>query len=232
MIIQKPSPNFNDRNGQDIDFIILHYTGMKTAQDALERLCDPDAEVSAHYTVDEDGSVYQHVEENMRAWHAGKGQWNDCHDLNSASIGIEIVNPGHEFGYRQFTDAQIETVVHLCRAIQKRYDIKFVLAHSDIAPIRKEDPGELFPWQYLAECGVGQWPSVSNEDALKSKTIDTTRALDDFGYSVENKEKTLIAFQRHFVPEAFECGHQDAEINALTQSRLYALLAGHLILSK
>ena len=227
-IIKKPSPNFNERRVPDVSFIILHYTGMKNTEEALKRLCDSKAEVSAHYTVDESGEVYQHVEEDMRAWHAGKSAWQNYRDLNSRSIGIEIVNPGHEFGYRAFKDKQIDTIIQLCNEIQTRFDIEYVLAHSDIAPDRKEDPGELFPWQKLAQHDVGFWPSVADEDVVKACAIDVIKALDDFGYRAESSEKAITAFQRHFVPEVFKNGTQGLVCNQ-TKSRLYALLAEHLI---
>lgn len=149
------SPNFNERIGYAApNMIVLHYTGMKTAKDALERLCDPAAEVSAHYVIDEDGTLYQLVDEEKRAWHAGVSKWDGETDINSASIGIELVNPGHEFGYRAFPAAQMEALAKLCKDIMTRHDIQTVLGHSDIAPERKQDPGELFDWQWLADAGV------------------------------------------------------------------------------
>ncbi len=150
-----PSPNYNERIGYDApEMIVIHYTGMKTAQAALDRLCDPAAEVSAHYVIDEDGTVYQLVGEDKRAWHAGVSNWNGETDINSASIGIELVNPGHEFGYRAFPAAQMQTLAELCKGIMGRHEIKIVLGHSDVAPIRKQDPGELFDWAWLAHNGV------------------------------------------------------------------------------
>ena len=153
----RASPNFTDRRGCDKpSLIILHYTGMKTAAEAIERLCDPAAEVSAHYVVDEDGSILQLVEEDKRAWHAGVSQWGDITDVNSHSIGIEIVNPGHEWGYRPYPDVQITAVMDLVKGIMQRWDIKpeGVLGHSDVAPGRKQDPGELFPWDRLEAAGL------------------------------------------------------------------------------
>ena len=227
-IIQKPSPNFNERKSPDISFIILHYTGMKNCDEALTRLCDTKSEVGSHYTVDEDGTIYQHVEEDMRAWHAGKSAWQNYRDLNSRSIGIEIVNPGHEYGYQPYPDEQIASVIGLCEAVQGRHKIEYVLAHSDIAPERKEDPGELFPWKKLSEHGIGVWPSVSDEDVVKASAINIMKALDDFGYRSGNDEKAITAFQRHFVPEAFE-KNTVGQVCLLTKSRIYALLAEHLI---
>lgn len=142
-----PSPNHDDRKGVKPSLLILHYTGMETAQQALQRLTDPDSKVSAHYTVDEDGSIYRHVEEDRRAWHAGFSFWQDETDINTHSIGIEIVNPGHDWGYRPFTGAQMKALTPLCKDIMNRWGIEpeFVLGHSDIAPARKQDPGEYFP---------------------------------------------------------------------------------------
>lgn len=213
--------------------IILHYTGMETALSALKRLCDPDSKVSAHYTVDEDGAVYCHVDESKRAWHAGNAYWRGESDINARSIGIEIVNPGHEWGYRPFTKAQIEAVIKLCLEVIARHVIKpeNVLGHSDIACERRwYDPGELFPWKDLALHGVGVWPDPSDEDAVKCASMNIERALHDYGYDPRIKCKTkLLAFQRHFVPEAFVNGHE-GEADSMTRMRLYALLAGHILL--
>jgi N-acetylmuramoyl-L-alanine amidase len=231
-IIDRASPNFDERTIEgDIGYIILHYTGMKSAEEAIARLTDADSKVSAHYTIDEDGTIYRHVDESKRAWHAGSSFWQDQNDLNSLSVGVEIVNPGHEWGYRAFTDVQIDAVIELCRGIMQRHDMdpENVLAHSDIAPARKEDPGELFPWKKLAIHGIGIWPDVSDEDKVKATGIIMERALTDFGYDprVKFRDK-LIAFQRHFVPEAFTDGSAGTE-NSLSRARLYTFLAGHLI---
>lgn len=226
-----PSPNFDDRGGVKPSLIILHYTGMETGVQALDRLTDPASKVSAHYTIDEDGSVYIHVDEEKRAWHAGFSSWNGETDINAHSIGIEIVNPGHEWGYRPFTGAQMKTLVPLAREIMQRYDIEpeSVLGHSDVAPSRKQDPGEYFPWKDLASQGIGVWPDASDEDTVKSAGINIERALHDYGYDsrVKLRDK-LTAFQRHFVPEAFVNG-QAGEADTLTRTRLYALLAGHFL---
>lgn len=229
-MIDLPSPNFDTRGGATPEFIILHYTGMATAQAALDRLTSPDSKVSAHYTIDERGEIYCHVSEEDRAWHAGQSFWRGKMGLNAASIGIEMVHPGHEFGYRAFPDIQVSAVIDLCRDIMPRYQIEpeNVLAHSDIAPARKKDPGELFPWEILAQEGVGVWPDVADEDAVMAMGINVSRALNDYGYDPRIKLRDrLVAFQRHFVPEAFRDGHVGMETN-LTKSRLYALLAGHL----
>lgn len=230
-IIQKSSPNFDERKGAKPELIVLHYTGMETALQAIKRLRDKNSKVSAHYTVDEDGAVYQHVDENFRAWHAGASFWQGVEDINSHSIGIEIVNPGHEWGYRPFTGHQMKSVDALCRDIMKRHNIlpENALAHSDVAPARKQDPGELFPWEEMARHGIGIWPQTSDEDMVKAGVINIERALHDFGYDPRVPlREALTAFQRHFVPEAFVNGHAGEE-DSLTRMRLYALLAGHLL---
>src|SRR6478609_2257523 len=163
--------------------LVLHYTGMKTASEALARLCDPAAKVSAHYTVDEDGTVYVHVPENRRAWHAGVSHWAGVDNVNARSIGIELVNPGHEFGYRAFPEAQIASLITLCHGILSRHAIPAarVLGHSDVAPARKEDPGELFPWGELALAGIGLWPQT-RKARLPVSFADGLRA---FGYGLQ-----------------------------------------------
>jgi len=228
-IIQKKSPNFDSRDGDEIKFLILHYTGMKTGQDALDRLCSADAKVSAHYTVDEDGTVYQHVGEEMCAWHAGVSSWQGERKINAKSIGVEIVNPGHEFGYREFTDAQLSAVKELCLDILNCHEtIEHVLAHSDVAPDRKEDPGELFPWKDFANSGIGVWPESSEEDVLKGALIrDVTQGLGRIGYEASKPKNMLLAFQRHYVPEVFEKGTEGVACS-LTKARLYALQARHI----
>jgi len=210
-----PSPNHDDRAGAAIDMLVLHYTGMKTAKAALERLCDASAKVSAHYTIDEDGTVYSLVPEARRAWHAGMSFWAGATDVNLRSIGIELVNPGHEFGYREFPDAQIEALIALCHGILMRHPIPSprVLGHSDVAPARKEDPGELFPWKRLALCGVGLWPQSALGDL-------GPEALMRYGYDpAAPREKAITAFQRHFRPKKLD-GQWDAECAGLLASLL------------
>jgi N-acetylmuramoyl-L-alanine amidase len=199
-LIQRPSPNHDDRGGAAVDILVLHYTGMQTAEAALEKLCDPAARVSAHYTVDEDGTVYAHVPEDRRAWHAGLSHWAGATDINARSIGIEIVNPGHEFGYRPFPEMQIAALIPLCQAILARHPIPAarVLGHSDVAPARKEDPGELFPWKRLAENAVGLWPE-------KIESSLGPEALSRFGYDpAAPLDKVITAFQRHFRPQRLD----------------------------
>ncbi|WP_306030460.1 N-acetylmuramoyl-L-alanine amidase [Stappia sp. MMSF_3263] len=151
----RPSPNHNERQGE-VRLLVLHYTGMATGEEAVRRLCDPAAEVSAHYVVEEDGGILQLVPESRRAWHAGKSFWKGERDINSRSIGIEMVNPGHEHGYLPFPEAQVAAVIDLSADICARHGIPAtgVLAHSDVAPERKVDPGELFPWDRLAAAGI------------------------------------------------------------------------------
>jgi len=159
-IIEHPSPNYDSRDGQSVDMLVLHYTGMASAEQALQRLCDATVKASAHYMVDEDGTVYRLVPEEMRAWHAGVSFWRGQTNINQRSIGIEMVNPGHEFGYRAFPEPQMRAVAALCKDVLMRHAIppRNIVAHSDIAPARKEDPGELFDWKWLAGQGIGLFP--------------------------------------------------------------------------
>lgn len=221
-LLQRPSPNQDSRSqdgrgGALIDMLVLHYTGMQTAQAALSRLCDPAAKVSAHYTIDEDGTVYAHVPEDRRAWHAGLSFWAGATDINARSIGIELVNPGHEFGYRPFAQVQIAALIDLAHGILARHPIPAarVLGHSDVAPARKDDPGELFPWTRLAEAGIGLWPQPQDSNL-------SAEALATFGYDPHApQDKVITAFQRHFRP-AVLTGTWDKECAGL----LAGLLAG------
>jgi N-acetylmuramoyl-L-alanine amidase len=193
-----PSPNFDARAGGVISHLVLHYTGMQTAAAALARLCDPAAKVSSHYVVNEDGTVYALVDEASRAWHAGVSYWRGVRGLNDTSIGIEIVNAGHEWGYRAFPVGQMAAVRNLCHGILSRHDIpaRHVVGHSDIAPDRKQDPGELFPWAWLAGQGVGLW---TDEMAPPG---DLMADLSAIGYDTSLPETAVItAFQRRFLPD-------------------------------
>ena len=179
---------------------MLHYTGMRTAAEAVARLCDPTAAVSSHYVVDEDGSVLRLVPEDARAAHAGISFWRGVEGLNETSIGVEIVNPGHEWGYRPFPAVQIAAVVELCRDIVSRRAIapRQVVAHSDVAPDRKQDPGELFPWEALAADGIGFWPSER-----RAPVRSPAEALRRIGYRLDDEaalEVVVAAFQRHWRP--------------------------------
>lgn len=223
-IIQHPSPNHNARR-HALDMLVLHYTGMEDGPSAIERLCDPAFEVSAHYVVEEDGRVFQLVPEAERAWHAGRGSWQGDEDLNSRSIGIEIVNGGHNFplpdgSLPPFPDEQIEAVIELCKGILQRHPIPAsrIIGHSDLAPDRKEDPGEHFPWERLAENGIGVWPERPATGLLRGRGLGTgdsgpavarmKDALRTIGYTVDDSdrfnedcEKIVRAFQRRWVQD-------------------------------
>lgn len=218
IITQKPSPNFDDRpDGQTIDMLVLHYTGMKTGQEALDRLCEEKSQVSAHYLIETDGRLFQLVDEDKRAWHAGVSHWRGQTNINARSIGIELVNPGHEWGYRAFPDVQIDQLIQLSQAILARHPIpkRNVVGHSDVAPTRKEDPGELFPWDRLAEHGIGLW---TNEYApLKDEDMECM--LQRFGYETDELGEALMAFERHFHRRALHKNEMEK-----TQQRLCALL--------
>lgn len=219
-VIDAPSPNHDARPpGVPIDVLVLHYTGMRTGEEALARLRDPAARVSSHWLIEEDGRVFALVPEERRAWHAGVSFWRGRALLNDRSLGIEIVNPGHDWGYRPFPEPQIAATIALCHDILARYSIRpiDVVAHSDVAPDRKRDPGELFPWARLAAAGVGVWPgeapaAVDEVPPLTpGETGDGVRALRAtlrrIGYRVapeggvdEALTTVLTAFQRHWAP--------------------------------
>lgn len=212
------SPNFGPRVAVSRpDMIILHYTGMQTGEAAEAWLCTPESQVSSHYLVHEDGRIVQMVRESDRAWHAGRSFWHGATDLNSHSVGIEIVNPGHEFGYKPFPRRQIDAVIALCRGIIDRYGIRpeRILAHSDVALGRKVDPGERFPWRKLAEAGIGHFVAPAR---LGGKVLlypgDAGDAVEElqsmlsaYGYGVDitgifdpQTGVVVTAFQRHFRP--------------------------------
>lgn len=209
-IIERPSPNHDARpDGTAVDILLLHYTGMQTAEDALHRLTDPDAKVSAHYLIDEDGLCYRMVDEARRAWHAGVASWQGATDINARSIGIELVNPGHQFGYRTFPNAQIDSLTRLAKAILARHPIPAhrVLAHSDVAPDRKEDPGELFDWETLARSGIGLWPVLTTTAREIMDFQEAMRLLSEIGYAApedtlmsQPARSVLLAFQRRWMP--------------------------------
>ena len=218
-----PSPNQDDRPaGVPVDMLILHYTGMPTAAAALDRLRDPAAAVSSHYVVEEDGQVWRLVPEGRRAFHAGVSSWRGHTALNGRCVGIEIVNPGHAWGYRVFPALQMAAVCDLCLGILSRHPIpaRNVVGHSDVAPDRKQDPGELFDWRGLARNGVGLWPGPDGVPVS-----DARAALQAIGYPVPDLGATdlataLRAFQRHWLPE-----HLTGEADAATLARLGAVLA-------
>jgi N-acetylmuramoyl-L-alanine amidase len=210
-----PSPNWNARK-LPVSMVVLHYTGMRTAAEALERLCDPAAEVSAHYMIDEDGTVIRLVDEANRAWHAGRSSWREITDVNSASIGIELVNPGHEFGYRPFPKPQMEALLPLLADIVKRHDIPRanVVGHSDIAPARKEDPGELFPWDVLARYRLTLAKPELSMRLVWDNDSAFFLALERFGYDITDQPAAVRAFQRRWRPKRID-GVVDGEIGAL-----------------
>jgi N-acetylmuramoyl-L-alanine amidase len=233
-LIEAPSPNFDTRTAPP-EMIVLHYTGMPTGEAALARLRDPEAKVSAHYLVEEDGRVFRLVPEERRAWHAGVSFWKGRADINSASIGVEIVNPGHEFGYRPFPEAQVAAVIALVADIRERWTIedRDIVGHSDVAPERKEDPGELFPWKRLAEAGHGLWvepaaaPGAALAEGEEGAGVFALQAgFTRLGYDCAPSGKfdprtaaVVRAFQRHWRPDQVD-GVADGE----TRARLIALL--------
>ena len=233
-VIDAPSPNFDLRRSPP-DMIVLHYTGMQTGEGALARLRDPAAKVSAHYLVEEDGRVFGLVAEERRAWHAGVAHWRGETDINGRSIGIEIVNPGHEYGYRAFPKAQIEAVIGLVGDIRSRWTIedRDIVGHSDVAPDRKDDPGELFPWKQLFLAGHGLWleppaaPGAPLGEGEEGAGVFALQAgFTRLGYDCAPNGKfdahttaVVRAFQRHWRQEKFD-GVADGE----TRARLIALL--------
>ncbi len=233
-IIHHPSPNVGIRPaGVAIDTLVLHYTGMQSAKAALAHLCNPGTEVSAHYLIDEDGTLYQLVAEDKRAWHAGRGYWRGQENINNVSIGIELVNPGHEYGYRPFTEAQMQTLIPLCQQILARHPIPphNVIAHSDLAPLRKQDPGELFNWQRLAQAGIGLWADIEDGQYLplslnRNKFICLQQRLSQLGYFIPetgcydtHTQAVITAFKRHFVPHLLS-----EQWDSVSEKRLSALL--------
>jgi len=235
-----PSANYGDRrNDRAPDMIVLHYTGMADAESALTRLCKPGTEVSAHYVVLEDGRIVQCVPEALRAWHAGTASWGSDTDINSCSIGVEIVNGGHDWGYPGFPQRQIAAVIALCRGIMLRRSIPRprVLAHSDVAPLRKKDPGEKFPWRLLANSGVGHWvrpaPITPGKALIPGASGPEVLALQEklalYGYGVPRNGQydtatmeVVAAFQRHFRPDQVD-GIADASTLATLNDLIASL---------
>ena len=236
------SPNFNTkkRNSKQIKFIIIHYTGMKKESDALDRLTDIQSEVSCHYLIKNNGEIVKMVPDLYIAWHAGKSSWKNYKSLNQNSIGIEITNPGHEYGYKNFTQKQITTLVKLSKFLIKKYKInpKNILGHSDIAVLRKKDPGEKFPWEYLAKNKIGIWHTLNKQDLLKNRKLKISkveeniffRNLFKIGYSKTfpkniGRNKYLIelikSFQRRFRQELVD-GKIDQESLLINKSLIKA----------
>lgn len=219
-LIDCPSPNFDDRD-EPVSMVVLHYTGMIDANSAIARLTDPEAKVSCHYLVSEDGQVLRMVDEDKRAWHAGQSYWRGVRNVNSASIGIEIVNPGHEFGYRPFPEEQMDALVPLVADIVTRHRIRpsNVVGHSDVAPARKQDPGELFDWHRLARHGLAAKRPVKQLTDPNWTDSGFLLALERFGYDVRDEAAAVIAFQRRFRPENLD-GIIDGECRAILLSLL------------
>ena len=233
-VIAAPSPNFDARTAPP-SLIVLHYTGMQTGQAALDRLRDPEAKVSSHYLVEEDGRVFSLVAEERRAWHAGVSYWRGRRNVNADSSGIEIVNPGHEWGYRAFPEPQVASVIELLADIRTRWEIedRDIVGHSDVAPGRKDDPGELFPWKRLAEAGHGLWaeqppaPGAPIGEGEEGAAVFALQAgFTRLGYDLPptgrfdaDTAAVVRAFQRHWRP-----GRVDGRADGETRARLIALL--------
>ena len=206
-----------------VDLVVLHYTGMLATEAALARLCDPASGVSAHYLIDEAGAVYRLVDEGRRAWHAGVASWAGDADVNSRSIGIELANPGHGFGYVPFPETQLDALERLLGDIceRRRIDPARIVGHSDVAPLRKRDPGELFPWRRLAAKGLAYWPD-GGEDPAEPDADRARAALARIGYGfcedAEGLAAVLAAFQRRFRPSC--C---DGRLDAGTMARIEAV---------
>ena len=232
------SPNFNPkkRTSKQIKFIIFHYTGMKSESDALKRLTEIQSEVSCHYLIKNNGEIVKIVPDLYIAWHAGKSSWKNYKSLNQNSIGIEITNPGHEYGYKNFTQKQITTLVKLSKFLIKKYKInpKNILGHSDIAVLRKKDPGEKFPWEYLSKNKIGIWHTLNKQDLLKNRKLKISkieeniffRNLFKIGYSKifpknigRNKylRELIKSFQRRFRQELVD-GKIDQECLLINKS--------------
>ena len=202
------SPNFNvkPRSSKSITFIIIHYTGMQSERESLKRLTSPKSKVSCHYLIRRNGEIIRLVEDKNVAWHAGKSKWGKFKNLNKNSIGIELVNKGHKYGYQNFTKPQLMKLSQLCKKLKKKYIIKnkYILGHSDISPLRKIDPGEKFPWEYLSSKGIGIYPGNIKQKKLTQKTKNITnffKNLNKIGYrylKVKFRRKIIKNFQRKF----------------------------------
>lgn len=224
--VDRPSPNFNERGGQSVQFLVIHYTAMATAEDAIKRLSDPAAAVSAHYVVDNDGTIYRLVSEDKRAWHAGVSFWDGHSNLNASSVGIEIANDG----VSPYPEAQMKAVIALSNDIASRHKLRafYVVGHSDIAPDRKDDPGALFDWKRFAETKLGVWPAPTKDDYTRSKSWTDKQVLQNLirlGYASGPTLDVLVtAFQRHYQPEVFGTGGKPGTADDETKARLNNLL--------
>ncbi|MBL42313.1 MAG: N-acetylmuramoyl-L-alanine amidase [Rhodospirillaceae bacterium] len=220
IIYEKYSPNFNDRKSK-IDIIVIHYTGMKSEQESLEQLCNTSSKVSSHFLINYSGDIFSLVEEEKRAWHAGVSFWNGENDINSSSIGIELDNPGHEYGYKPFTESQMVSLEKLISYLIKKYNIPLynIVGHSDIAPLRKKDPGEFFEWKRLAKKNLSIWPkkillNPFNNISIGEKSrsvLKVQKSLSEIGYKINQDayygaetKLVLQAFQRRFRSNKFD----------------------------
>ena len=208
------SPNYSKKRRlkKDIKFVIIHYTGMQSEIESIQRLKNPKYKVSCHYLISRNGRIIQMVKEKNIAWHAGKSKWKQFKNLNNYSIGIELVNKGHQFGYQNFSNQQISSLIKLCKKLKKKYLIKKenFLGHSDIAPLRKIDPGEKFPWKKLSKHGIGKWyVKVNNKNKINQKKMEALfyKYLQKVCYryvtntKINLKNKMIVkAFQRHYLP--------------------------------
>ena len=228
-IIDCPSPNHDDRD-QPVSMVVLHYTGMEDAASAIDRLRDPEARVSCHYLIAEDGQVLRMVPEDRRAWHAGRSYWRGLHNVNAASIGIEIVNPGHEYGYRPFTAQQMDALVPLLAGIVRRHQVPRanVVGHSDVAPARKQDPGELFDWALLARHGLAVARPTRGLVDPHWTDGGFLLALERYGYDVREPQAAVTAFQRRFRPDLVD-GEIDGESRAILLQLLLDRERGHIL---
>ena len=233
IINKKSSPNYDDRESS-INIVVIHYTGMKSFEEALGHLCDSSSKVSSHYLINSNGDVYLLVDEDKRAWHAGVSFWSGDDDVNSSSIGIELVNPGHEFGYESFSESQMTSLEVLIKSLIRSYNIPLynIVGHSDIAPLRKKDPGELFNWKRLADKNLSIWPEKLSINSFKSinfgdkneSVLQVQEFLSEIGYKITkdgffNQETKLVisAFQRRFRSHKVD-GLLDSETGVMVQS--------------
>jgi len=214
------SPNFNERpKNCSIEYVVIHYTGMKSTKDALNRLCDVNSDVSAHYLIDENGIITKMVDEKLRAWHAGKSCWKGKENINDNSIGIELSNCGHEFGYNDFSDKQLSSLKKLLKEIFEKYNLpaSALLAHSDVAPNRKKDPGEKFPWKDFANSGFGIWSE--KEPNIKDDNMKVL--LNKIGYDCSDLDSALTAFQRRYCVEELNTENKSKTIQMLNSIANY-----------
>lgn len=220
------SPNFEVRKGNLFpNKVIIHYTGMKSTKSAFQRLCSQQSKVSSHYLINRDGKIWQLVDEEMSSWHAGESSWLNEKNLNDSSIGVELCNPGHEFGYKNFSEKQMLSLEWLLKRIMDKYKItpESILGHSDVSPARKKDPGEKFKWERLAKKGLSIWPTEIEElPKVYDKQALIYKSLESIGYDVKNHvEESIIAFKRHFIPFALKSFLLEGELKILTSVANY-----------